>query len=184
MIFAVVFVVIIFFYVVAVYNTFIRKRNSIENTFGAIDVMLKKRYDLLPNLVASVQQYAKHEQNLFSKVSELRAKQFGSLTEKEKSDFDQAFTQASRRFFAVAEEYPDLKASENFLQLQRALNEIEEQLAAARRTYNALVVDYNNAVMTFPSSLVAGMFHFPKKEVLETPAEEQVNPDVKKLFNS
>ena len=115
----------------------------------------------------------------------MRAKQFGSLTEKEKSDFDQAFTQASRRFFAaVAEEYPDLKASENFLQLQRALNEIEEQLAAARRTYNASVVDYNNAVMTFPSSLVAGMFHFPKKEVLETPAEEQVNPDVKKLFNS
>lgn len=182
--FAVIFVVLIFFYIVAVYNTLIRKRNAIENTFGTIDVMLKKRYDLVPNLVASVQQYAKHEENLFSKVTEMRSKQYGTLSENEKTEFDKVFTQASRQFFAVAENYPELKASDNFLQLQRSLNETEEQLAAARRTYNASVVDYNNAVMTFPSSLVAGMFHFSKKYVLETPAEERVNPNVKDIFNS
>ncbi len=184
MIFAVIFVALVLFYAIAVYNTLVMKRNSIENAFGSIDVMLKKRYDLVPNLVASVQRYAKHEENLFSKVTEMRGKQYGMLSENEKVEFDSAFTQASRRFFAVAENYPELKASENFLQLQRSLNETEEQLAAARRTYNASVIDYNNAVMTFPSSLIAGMFHFSKKDVLETLAEERVNPDVNKLFNS
>ncbi len=184
MMFAVIFIVLIFLYIIAVYNTLIRKRNSIENTFGAIDVMLKKRYDLVPNLVASVQQYAKHEENIFSKVTEMRAKQYGNLSNEEKAEFDNVFAQASRSFFAVAENYPELKASENFLHLQRSLNETEEQLAAARRTYNASVVDYNNAVMTFPSSVIAGMFHFTKKDVLVTPEAERETPNVKNLFNS
>ncbi len=102
----------------------------------------------------------------------------------EKADFDKMFSKVRTQFFAVAENYPELKASENFLQLQRSLNETEEQLAAARRTYNASITDYNNAVQTFPTNLLAGMFGFTRKAVLTIPEAERVTPDVKNLFNS
>lgn len=175
---------LIVIYAIGVYNSLVRKNNSVENAFGSIDAMLKKRFDLIPNLVASVQQYAKHEESIFTNVTEMRKKGYGELTTEEKASFDQQFTQASRRFFAVAENYPELRASENFMQLQRSLNEIEEQLSAARRTYNAHVTDFNNRVMTFPSSLIANSFHFSKKPVLAIPEEERGNVDVKELFRA
>jgi LemA protein len=162
----------------------IRKRNSVDNAFGSIDAMLKKRYDLIPNLVAAVQQYAKHEAGIFSQVTEMRAKGYEQMNAADKAAFDQAFTQAGRRFFAVAENYPELKASANFEQLQRSLNEVEEQLSAARRTYNANVTDYNNSVMSFPMNLFAKMFGFKDKQVLSIPEAERQNVDVKQLFQS
>ena len=108
----------------------------------------------------------------------------GAPTADEKSAFDSGFTRSLRDFYAVAENYPDLKASANYLHLQRTLNELEEQLSAARRTYNAVVTDYNNAIQVFPSSLVADMFRFAPARVLETPAAEQTVPNVRNLFNN
>ena len=175
---------IIFLYAIISYNTLTRKRNNVDNAFGSIDVMLKKRFDLIPNLVATVQQYANHEEETFTKITNLRTKSYDSLTAEEKADFDKTFTAAKNNFFMVAENYPALRSSENFMQLQKTLNETEEQLSASRRTYNAAVTDYNNSVMTFPSNIIANLFSFTKKEVFAIPEEEKVNPDVKKLFRS
>ena len=175
---------VIMIFVIFAYNTLVRKRNGVDNAFGSIDAMLKKRFDLVPNLVASVQRYAEHEQATFSQVVRLREKQYDALTDTQKEEFDRAFAAARRQFFAVAENYPQLRASENFMQLQRALNETEEQLSAARRTYNACVTDYNNAVMAFPANLVAGLFGFTRKAVLAIPEQERENPDVSRLFRS
>lgn len=169
---------------ITAYNTLTRKRNNVDNAFGSIDAMLKKRFDLIPNLVATVRQYASHEEETFTKITELRTQSYGTLTDKEKADFDRNFSAAQRNFFMIAENYPQLQASENFMQLQRTLNETEEQLSASRRTYNACVTDYNNAVMTFPSNLIANMFSFTKKEVLTIPEEERANPNVRNLFQS
>lgn len=181
---AIIVLAVLLLYFVAVYNNLVRKNNQVSNAFGTIDAMLKKRFDLLPNLVATVQQYAQHESATLSKLTELRTKSYNTMTTEEKAAFDQAFSQAQRNFFMVAENYPDLKASANFLQLQRTLNETEEQLAASRRTYNACVTDYNNSVMTFPSNIVAGIVNFKTKEVLTIPEEERAVPNVKNLFNS
>ena len=175
---------IIAIYGIIAYNDLIRKNNQVTNAFGTIDVMLKKRFDLIPNLVATVKQYAQHESDTFTKITELRTKSYDSMTNEEKTDFDRSFSQAQRHFFMVAENYPSLKASDNFLQLQRTLNETEEQLSASRRTYNACVTDYNNAVMTFPSNLIANIAHFKTKEVLTIPEEEKAVPNVKDLFRS
>lgn len=171
-------------YCIVVYNNLIQKNNQVTNAFGTIDAMLKKRFDLIPNLVATVRQYAQHEENTFTKITELRTKSYDAMTGEEKTAFDQTFSQARRSFFMVAENYPALKASDNFMQLQRSLNETEEQLAASRRTYNACVTDYNNAVMMFPSSIIANIAHFKTKEVLTIPEEEKAVPNVKNLFQS
>ncbi|MDD3038525.1 LemA family protein [Bacteroides sp.] len=171
-------------YIIGVYNTLIRKRNNIDNAFASIDVMLKKRFDLIPNLVATVKQYAKHEENIFSTVTEMRAKGYEQLNSEDKVAFDEAFTQASRLFIAVAESYPELKASDNFMHLQRTLNEVEEQLSAARRTFNANVTDYNNAVMIFPSNMIARIFGFTSRKVFSIPEEERENVNTKNLFQS
>lgn len=169
---------------IGIYNGLIRRRNAIKNAQGSIDAVLKQRFDLLPNLVETVKQYAAHEVSVFTTVTELRKgkSSYGELTAEEKSAFNNGFGTGLRNFYAVAENYPDLKASANYLHLQRTLNELEEQLAAARRTYNAAVTDYNNAIQVFPSSIIAGMFGFTAEQVLETPAAERELPNVKSLF--
>lgn len=169
---------------VSIYNGLVRRRNGIANAQGAIDAVLKQRFDLLPNLVETVKRYAAHETGLFAGVVALRKgkNSYGELSADEKNAFDSGFGTGLRNFYAVAENYPDLKASDNFLHLQRTLNELEEQLSAARRTYNAVVTDYNNAVQVFPSSVIAGLFGFRPGRVLETPAEEHGVPDVGNLF--
>lgn len=179
----IIFIALILF-LVTTYNNLVRKKNNVDNAFGSIDAMLKKRFDLIPNLVATVQQYAEHEKQTFAAITDLRAKSYSALKDDEKAEFDRNFTAASRKLFMVAENYPQLKASENFIQLQRTLNETEEQLSASRRTFNACVTEYNNAVMTFPTNLLAGMFGFTKKEVFSIPETERSNPQVKDLFRS
>ena len=160
-----------------------RKRNETENAFAAIDVMLKKRYDLIPNLVTTVKEYAENEKSTFAQITEMRNKSYASFSNQDKENLDSAFSQACTHFFAIAENYPQLKASENFEQLQRALNETEEQLSAARRTFNACVTDYNNAVQTFPSNLLAGMFGFTRKSVFSISEQERTAPNVNNLLN-
>lgn len=167
--------------VILIYNSLVRKRNQTENAFATIDTMLKKRFDLIPNLVAVVKQYAKHEQDTFARITEMRSKTYEQLSASEKSSFDEAFARAGQAFIVIAESYPELKASDNFMQLQRALNETEEQLSAARRTFNAAVTDYNNAIQTFPSNLLAGIFGFVRKDVLFTPDAERGVPEIKNL---
>ncbi|MDE6452023.1 MAG: LemA family protein [Odoribacter sp.] len=181
MITLIILIVLVLFFI-STYNNLVRKKNNVDNAFGSIDAMLKKRFDLIPNLVATVQQYAKHEEQTFTAITNLRTHSYENLNAREKAEFDRNFTTARRNLFAVAENYPQLKASENFIQLQRTLNETEEQLSASRRTYNACVTEYNNAVMTFPSNLLAGMFGFTRKEVFAIPEAERTNPNVKDLF--
>lgn len=168
---------------VLMYNSLIGKRNQAENAFASIDAILKKRYDLIPNLVAAVKQYMKHEAGTLTALTELRAKATsGRLSSDEKVDLNNRLGQALGNIMVAVENYPDLKASENFQQLQRSLNEVEEQLSAARRSFNASVTDLNNAVEMFPTSLVARLSGIGRQRLFEVTAAERTAPDVSSLF--
>lgn len=178
---AVVLILLIF---MGMYNNLIRKRNEVDNAFGGMDVQLKKRYDLIPNIVATVKQYATHEKELLTKVTEMRAKATsGNISNEEKVALDNQISAGMKSIMVAVENYPDLKANENFMNLQRTLNEVESQISAARRTYNAVITDYNNAIQTFPSNIMAGMMSLKRKEVFVIPETERQNVDVKNLFN-
>ena len=173
----------VFFFLI--YNSLISKKNMVKNNFAAIDVQLKKRYDLIPNLVATVKQYMEYEKNLLNELTELRAKAISNETsDDEKITIDNQISKSMRHIFAVAENYPNLKASQNMELLQRSLNEVEEQLAAARRSYNAAVTDFNNAVEMFPSNIIAAMMSYKTRALLETPKKEKENVDINNLFNT
>lgn len=184
MIIAIIIAALLIIYVIAANNALVRKRNHADNAFATIDVMLKKRYDLIPNIVQTVKQYAKHESETLTQIVKLRGRKYSEMTSDEKVDMDKAIRSVGRSINVMVEEYPDLKASENFLHLQGTLNETEEQLSAARRTYNAAVTEYNNAVQTFPSSMVASAMHFRTRALLDIPAEERQNVSIKDLFNA
>lgn len=169
---------------IGIYNGLIRRRNEVDNAFGGMDVQLKKRYDLIPNLVASVKQYAKHEKEVLTNLTELRASALKpDLSLNEKISLDNKISGEIRNMLISVENYPELKANENFIQLQRSLNEVESQISAARRTFNAVVTDYNNGIQVFPNSIVAGMMGLKKKEVFVIPQAERENVDVNKMFN-
>ena len=143
--------------VALMYNGLVAKKNRVENAFAGIDVQLKKRYDLIPSLVATVKGYAQHEKSLLDEVTKLRARAMsGNLPTDQTVRVNNLISKALLGITAVVENYPELKANQNFLQLQRALNEIEEQLSAARRFYNTAVTDHNNAVEMFPTNIIAG----------------------------
>ncbi|MBM4103338.1 MAG: LemA family protein [Planctomycetes bacterium] len=165
------------------YNLLISRRNQVQNIFGTMDAMLKKRWDLVPNLVAAVQGYAQHEKSLFENVTQARARAMGGqMSPNEMVQYDNAVSQLMGVFRATVENYPQLKAGENFLHLQRTLNELEEQISAARRAYNAAVTDYNNAVEMFPTNIIAAMFDFERKTLLEFSEQDRRNPDVGKII--
>lgn len=185
MIIALIIIGVIFLFGIFFYNSLIGKKNQVTNAFSAIDVMLKKRFDLIPNLVEVVKQYTTYEQGTLTKIVELRAKATsGNITPDEKARLDSELSSSMRGLMVNIENYPDLKANTNFINLQTTWTESEEQIAAARRTYNAAVTDYNNAIMMFPGSLFAGMLNFQPTPVLETAAEERKNISAKELFNN
>lgn len=168
---------------VSIYNGLIRRRNEVDNVFGGMDVQLKKRYDLIPNLVEVVKQYASHEKELLIKITDMRVKAISSnLSSDEKVSLDDQIQAGIKSIMVAVENYPNLKANENFLNLQSSLNEIESQISAARRTYNAVVTDYNNGIQTFPQNIIANRMGMTKKKVLDIPEEERQNIDVKNLF--
>jgi LemA protein len=168
---------------VMMYNTLVGKRNQIHNIFGTMDALLKKRWDLIPNLVSAVKGYADHERGLFETVTEARAKaQQGQLSQDQQVGLENSFMQLLGVVRATVENYPQLKASDNFMHLQRTLNELEEQISAARRAYNASVTDYNNSVQMFPTNIIAGMFNFKEKTLFQIEAAERENPEVGKLL--
>lgn len=168
---------------VGMYNSLVGKRNQVHNIFGTMDAMLKKRWDLIPNLVSTVKGYADHERGLFEAVTEARAKaQSGRLNEQQKVGLENSFMQLLGVVRATVENYPQLKASDNFMHLQRTLNELEEQISAARRAYNASVTDYNNSVQMFPTNIIASMFNFQTMTLFQIESTERENPHVGKLL--
>lgn len=167
------------------YNSLVQKKNQVTNVFATIDALLKKRYDLIPNLVAAVKNYMEYEKGVLTQITELRAKAVsGNLSDDEKVDLENKMSKLMGDIRVAVENYPDLKANQNFLQLQGSLNEIEEQLSAARRAYNASVTDYNNAVEMYPTSIVASMINYKTKIVFEAAPEERKNVDVDNLFKN
>lgn len=177
-------VVVIAFFIIAMFNTLIGKKNQVINVFGTIDALLKKRYDLLPKLIVTVKEYMKHERELLEKVTELRAKAVsGNLSDDQQVDLDNQISKMLGGIMVAVENYPQLKANENFMHLQRTMNEIEEQISAARRAYNAAVTDYNNAVEMFPTNIVAGMMSYKTKKVFEIPDQQRQDIDTEALFN-
>lgn len=164
------------------YNRFVTLRNRAEEAWADIDVQLKRRYDLIPNLVDTVKGYAKHEQETFQKVTQMRADAMqGSGSRAEQAEKENMLTEALRSVFAVAENYPDLKANENFLELQRELTDTENKIQAARRFYNNTVMTYDTARETFPMNIVAGMFHFTEREYFELSEEDSAAKDPVKV---
>lgn len=158
---------------VLMYNSLIGKRNQVDSVFSTVDVMLKKRYDLIPNLVDAVKGYMQHEQATLERIVQLRAQALNSRSDDEKVAIDNQIAGPLRQIMVAVEQYPDLKANQNFLHLQATLNEVEEQISAARRAFNAAVLALNNAVDMFPTSLMAGMFGVKRRTFFEIAAEER-----------
>ena len=184
MIYAIVIAAVLIIIVIALYNNLVRKKNDVENAFGSMDAMLKKRYDLIPNLVETVKEYMKHEKNLLTEITELRAKAVtGEISSDERVELENKIVKSMAGIMVAVENYPDLKANQNFLQLQGAWNEVEEQISASRRAYNASVTTYNNGVETFPSNVMAEIMNYKRKAVFEIPEEERQNLNAKDLFN-
>ena len=172
-------VVAILGFVVSTYNGLVGLRNKVKDQFSQIDVQLKKRSDLVPNLVEAVKGYSKHESETLEKVIQARNTYLSAGTPDEKMKSSGELSQAISKLFALAESYPDLKANTNFLDLQTQLKEIEDKISYARQFYNDAVLMFNNKIEMFPSNIIAGMFHFTKETFFEASEEERKNVEVK-----
>jgi len=166
--------------VVLIYNSLVALRNRIDNAWRQIDVQLKRRYDLIPNLVETVKGYAKHEKSTFEMVTKARSQLMGAGTMKDRAAANDMLTNALKSLFAVAEAYPQLRANENFKMLQEELAGTESKIAYARQFYNDGVMEYNIKIQSFPSNLIAGAFGFTQREYFE--AEEKAREAVKVSF--
>jgi LemA protein len=163
--------VLIVLWVILSFNGLVRLKNRAQEALADIEVQLKRRYDLIPNLVESVKGYMGHEQKVFQQVTEARTRAMGATSNADKAGAENVLSGALKSLFAVAENYPQLKANENFLQLQGELTDTEDKIQAARRFYNTNVRDLNIKTQTFPSNLIAGMFGFKQMEFFDAPAE-------------
>lgn len=166
-------ILLLIIWVIGLYNRLIQLRNNRENAFANIDVQLKQRYDLVPQLVAAVKGYATHEKELLERVTEARTAAMDASSINEKIAADTNLSNALAGLRVSLEAYPDLKANQNFLQLQGELSDIENKLAASRRFFNSATKELNNAVQVFPSNIVANMFHFGKEPMFEIAATER-----------
>lgn len=171
-------VVILALWFIAIYNRFVSLRNRVEEAFSTMDVYLKKRYDLVPNLVETVKGYAKHESTTLENVVKARSQAMGAQSLDERAQGENLLTNSLKSLFALAESYPDLKANQSFLDLQGQLARIEEDIVNARKYFNAIVREFNIACEAFPSSIVAGMMHLEKKSMFEIDAPERQNVKV------
>lgn len=168
-------VVVIVFFVIGVYNGLIQLRTKVEEGWSDIDTQLKRRYDLIPNIVETVKGYAKHESKTLEAVIQARNMAMSAGTPEAKVEAENMLTGTLKSLFALAENYPDLKANQNFMDLQNTLKEVEEHLQLSRRYYNATVRDYNTKIQVFPDNIVAGIFGFKAKNFfeIENPEERQ-----------
>lgn len=165
-------IVLIFIWIIFAYNRFVSLINRSKEAWSDIDVQLKRRYDLIPNLVNTVKGYATHEQKAFESVTQARAAAMGAQSLTDKNKAENMLTGALKSLFAVAEAYPDLKANQNFLELQRELSDTENKIQSARRFYNGNVRDLNTAIESFPGNIIANAFKFSKMEFFELEAEQ------------
>lgn len=172
-------VVLLVVYLISTRNKLVVSRNRVKDQLSQIDVQLKRRFDLIPNLVETVKGYSKHEKDTLEGVVEARNKYLSANVPADQMKADGELTSALTKLFALAESYPELKSNENFKQLQSELSETEEKISSARSFYNDTVLKYNNLIELFPSNIVASMFGFTKEAFFEAAAEEKKNPEVK-----
>lgn len=172
-------VVIVGMAIVGIYNRLITLRNRVDNAWSQIDVQLKRRYDLIPNLVETVKGYATHESGVFEEVTKARSAAINATGIEQQGQAENMLSGALKSLFAVAEAYPDLKANTSFLDLQAQLAEAENKIAYARQFYNDSVMSFNTAIQSFPNNILAGMFNFTAREYFEVEAAAAVVPQVK-----
>ena len=177
LIIVIVVVVLIALYLISLYNRMVKLRNNRENAFANIDVQLKQRHDLIPQLVATVKGYAQHEKQLLEEVTRARTAAMGATTIDDKIQAEGQLTAALNGLKVAVEAYPDLKANQNFMQLQGEISDIENKLAAVRRFFNSATKELNNAVETFPGNIFAGMFGFKREMMFEVGETERVQLD-------
>jgi LemA protein len=154
------------------FNGLVKRRNQVDNAWSQIDVQLKRRHDLIPNLVETVKGYAAHERGTFEAVTNARANAINAQSPQDQAQAENVLSGALKSLFAVAEAYPDLKANQNFLNLQEELTSSEDKVAYARQYYNDSVLNYNTQIQRFPTVLLAGMFHFEKREFFDAAPED------------
>jgi LemA protein len=172
----VVALVLLVLFVIGMYNALVRLRNQVDNAWSQIDVQLKRRHDLIPNLIETAKGYMRHERGTFEAITQARSQAMGAKTVAESSKAEGLLGEALSKFMLVVENYPDLKANQNFLALQEELTGTENRIAFARQSYNDQVLSYNNKIQMFPSNIIAGMFAFGKRDFfeIEVAAEREV----------
>ena len=171
-------VVVLVIVVIGLYNNFVKLRNMVDNAWAQIDVQLQRRIDLIPNLVETVKGYAKHEQGTLDSVTQARAAVANAGTPQEKMEADNVLTGTLKSLFAVAENYPDLKANTNFLELQKELSNTEDKISYMRQSFNDVTMKYNTAIETFPGNIFAGMFGFKQRPLFDANEGAEVAPTV------
>ncbi len=167
LIIVIVVIVILAFWIIGMYNGLVRLRNQVKNAWAQIDVQLKRRHDLIPNLMETVKGYMKHERETLENITKARSQAMGANTVGEKAKAEAELSGAMSKFFLVVENYPDLKANQNFLALQEELTSTENKISFSRQNYNDQVLGYNNKIQMFPSNIIAGMFNFKEQEFFE-----------------
>ena len=173
-------VILVLIYIFTTYNSLVKMKNKVEEAFSKMDVYLKKRWDLIPNIVSTVKGYAKHEAETLENVIKARNSNYQNMSEEEKIEANASISKSIPNFSVLAEQYPDLKANQNFLDLSSQLKSVENDIANARKYYNGAVKQYNMKVQMFPGSLIAGLFHFETKKMFEVEnAVERQNVQVK-----
>ncbi|MDO8685263.1 MAG: LemA family protein [Clostridiales bacterium] len=170
-------VLVVFF--ISIYNGLVGKRNKVKNSWSQIEVQLKRRFDLIPNLLETVKGYAAHERQTFEAVTSARTKFMAAQSPVDKMQANSELTQVLGRLFAIAEAYPELKANINFLELQGELSKTEDKIGFARQFYNDVVMEYNNAVQMFPSSIIAGIGGFREEPFFQMDEVERIAPQIK-----
>ncbi|MBQ9313473.1 MAG: LemA family protein [Clostridia bacterium] len=163
---------------IAIYNTLIKNRNKVKNAFAQIDTVLQRRFDLIPNLVETVKDYASHESDLLEKITKARTSYINASSTNDKIVAENTLTNTLKSLLAVVENYPELKADTNFLQLQSELSNTEDSISYARHLYNDAVTIYNNSIATFPNSLIANMFHFQESQLFTIADEAKEVPKI------
>jgi LemA protein len=174
----IIIIAVLALWAVAIYNGLIKLKNRVDEAWSDIDVQLKRRYDLIPNLINTVKGYAAHEKELFEKVTEARTQAMGAQNPADKEKAENMLSGTLKSLFAVAENYPDLKANQNFLELQRELTDTEDKIQASRRFYNGNVRDFNTKIEIFPNNIFAGILHFVKRDFFQADASEKENVKV------
>ena len=174
----IVLIVIAFVVVISTYNNFVQLNNKVKEAFSTMDVYLKKRWDLIPNLVETVKGYAKHEKDTLKEIVELRSSAYDNMTDDDKIKSNEKLSTGITKIMALAEAYPDLKANENFKDLSNQLTKVEDDIANSRKYYNGVVRMFNNKVEMFPSNILAGIFGYKSKTMFEANTNERENVKV------